>query len=188
MRNLSHALVDSGAIEPGLAFMEEAAAADPWPLGLLLDLAEMKVKSKHAKGLDQLCDQARAIVPEDSDALFDFGRLCGIAGRLDEAERVIRRSLALDLKRAYSHQSRGEKYSYLSEILARDGRFEEAIAAGRQAVDDNPRSAAYAARLGVLYARAKRNGEAADWYRRALMLDPGNVENTAKLNGLLRLV
>lgn len=147
----------------------------------------MKVKLKSFDGIERLYTQARAIVPEDSDALFDFGHLCRIVNKMPEAEAALRRSLKLDEQRAYGHYSRGHKYAYLADILQHLGRIEEAIAAGREAVACHPDDAEKAAKLGSLYAAAGRKGEAGDWYHRALAINPSMPGLQQRLKELTRI-
>ena len=75
--------------------------------------------------------EARNLAPNNSIVLTNNAVLAIRLGRLEMAQRLIERSLALDPANTVT-------YGNLAEILLRLGRIEEADAAARQALDLNP--------------------------------------------------
>jgi len=82
------------------------------------------------------------------------------------AEREIRRSIQLNANHPDALYAR---------LLAAEGRFDEAIAQVRGAVQLDPLSIRYSSALGVIYYYARRYEESVRQYLRALELNPNDV-------------
>ena len=85
------------------------------------------------------------------------------------AEAEFRLALSLDPGNAVAHQA------YAATVLLPSGRFDEAIAELRRALDLDPLSLSINANLGAAYHYARRFDEAILQHRRTLELDPGYV-------------
>src|SRR5437762_10698911 len=99
------------------------------------------------------------------------------AGRLDEAEPLLRRAAAVAPTNADAH-------SLLGALLDQRGRTAEAERAYRTALTLNPRHVAARANLGVLLARTDRADEAISTFEEVLKLAPEHPQATYNL-GLL---
>jgi Flp pilus assembly protein TadD len=62
-----------------------------------------------------------------------------------------------------------------ARLLAAEGRFEEAIAQARRAIEMDPLSIRFSSALGDVYYQARQYAEAVRQYRQALELDPRDV-------------
>ena len=185
-QNLGEALVEDGQVEAGIAQIERAIDADPWPLWRIVNLADMKIRLKRPEGIEDLYQRGRSLLADDTDVMRHFGHLCRLAGRMDEAERAIRAAIALDARRKFTHSYAGDLRGYLSDILAATDRVAEAIAPAKEASALNPRDPRKCLRVGRLLSRAGRSAEASDWYKKALALDPNLSEATTALAYLAR--
>ncbi len=83
------------------------------------------------------------------------------------AERMLRQAIRLN------PPNRPE--SLLGRLLAAEGRFDEAVAEGRRAVELDPLSIRFSAGLARIYYYARRYDECIRQYRQALELDPNDV-------------
>ena len=109
-----------------------------------------------------------AAEPAERTAAFEFlrGELLLAEGEFARAEKVLRQGLARE-------PALGIGWSRLGELLARDGRHEEALAAGIELVRLQPDDADALEALGDAYAALGRTAEAIEQYRRALDKVPG---------------
>jgi serine/threonine-protein kinase len=82
------------------------------------------------------------------------------------AEREIRRSIQLNADHPEALYAR---------LLAAEGRFDEAIAQVRHAIEFDPLSIRYSSALGVIYYYARRYEESVRQYLRTLELNPKDV-------------
>jgi TolB-like protein len=90
------------------------------------------------------------------------------------AEREARRGVGLN-------PDSTEAFALLNQILLAQGHFDEAIAAGKRAVELAPLDSYSAFVLGTAYHHAKRFDEAIEVLRRAVDIDPGSPLNHAVL-------
>jgi lipopolysaccharide biosynthesis regulator YciM len=87
------------------------------------------------------------------------------------AERELR--LMIQRRSNRSDAPRGD--ALYARILAAEGRFDEAIAQARGAIDSDPLSIRYSSALAAIYYYARRYEESVRQYRRALELNPNDV-------------
>jgi len=111
-------------------------------------------------------------------AAYNLGVHYDQAGRLEEAETLLRETLRLrpDFSNAYNN---------LGNILVRTGRMDEAIRNFREAVRTTPGDAVKLSNLGVALARRGDLEEAERLQRSALHLAPDNPEIHNNLGSLL---
>ena len=87
--------------------------------------------------------KAEKLAPADAGPKFALGFLCAVQGRLAEAERIMRQTLALDPLGV-------TRYLNLARILIGGGRYDEAEAALRKAIELQPAAARLHAYLTIL--------------------------------------
>ena len=113
--------------------------------------------------------QAMKLAPDIADFRHGYGRLLLRQGHFEEAEAAFRKSVELNAGNSLFHEA-------LSDTLYRLGRLDEAIAAQQAAVQcGGPHTVRLHQGLGVLLSRARRYGEAAEAYDRALALARSKV-------------
>jgi tetratricopeptide (TPR) repeat protein len=106
-----------------------------------------------------------AAQPRNAEALHLLGIVLHQAGDAAAAIEMLKRAVAANpLVPLY--------YSNLSEMLRLFGRFDEAVAAGRRAVELHPGYAHALNNLGIAHYDRREYEEAADCYWRALARDP----------------
>ncbi len=101
------------------------------------------------------------------------------AGRLDEAEGLYRRVLAVDPQQA-------DALHLLGMAAKARGRLDEARRLVSRAVELKPAEAMFISNLGVVLEAQGRFGEAEAAYRRALALDPRHAESLNNLGNMHR--
>jgi tetratricopeptide (TPR) repeat protein len=87
------------------------------------------------------------------------------------AERELQ--LAIQMRSDRPNALRGD--ALYARLLAAEGRFDEAIAQARRAIESDPLSIRYSSALAVIYYYARRYEESVRQYRRALELNPNDA-------------
>ncbi|MBV8781709.1 MAG: tetratricopeptide repeat protein, partial [Phycisphaerae bacterium] len=105
---------------------------------------------------------------DDPSQLNLHGALATAARRFDEAERLLRRAIAINPREPNYHCNLGEAFR-------RQGRFDAAIAAFGDALRLSPRLAMAHNNLGAALAAIDRLPDAIDAYRSALAIDPADA-------------
>ncbi len=101
------------------------------------------------------------------------------AGRLPVAEELYQQVLT-------TQPASAEAWAGLARVAAQRSQFDRAAALYARAIRANSRSAALQNELGRVYQREGRANDAAEAYRRALAIRPGDVEATRALRALGR--
>ncbi len=126
----------------------------------------------------ELIRRALAIVPDQARCFNILGVDLMALGMADEAEASFRRAIALD--------DSPDAYSNLGVLCNQQARFDDAIAACRQALARDPGHAAAHYNLGNAY-RAKGAMEAAaESFRRAVDCDPEHARALSALGQVLK--
>ncbi len=111
-------------------------------------------------------------------AHHNLGVLLRNTGRLEEAERHLRRTLEIRPTLAKGH-------SNLAAVLKQQGRLEEAVAAYERALEVEPGYAVAHYNLGILFKDQGRLAEAEKQYRAALRSQPKHAEARVNLGWVL---
>jgi adenylate cyclase len=163
-------------IPRAIAFFEQAIARDPNYALAYAGLASAHILSPYYAHTDRRQEGAKAkeaalkalsFDPNLAEAHSALGKILfwaelNIPGAMREYER------ALELK----PNDAGTRHWYGNDTLAALGRFEEAIAEGRRAVELDPLSAVINTDLGVTFLYTRRYDEAAAQLRKTLEIDP----------------
>lgn len=138
LADLGHVRVDQGAVDEGMALIDEAVAAvagglvtDPWAAGeiycTLFGACETAIDVKRAEewldGVDAYVELTGEL-PIAAICRMHYGGVLTSAGRWDEAERQLTRALEI-----YHETYRGTRFEplfRLADLRARQGRLEEA--------------------------------------------------------------
>ncbi len=113
-------------------------------------LSQSKQHDEAIAAFEQAATEAANIQPEmlNSDFYFDFGAASEQAGRIEDAAKLFRRSIAMD------PASAARSYNYLGYMwVDRNENLEEADQLIRRAVELEPNNGAYIDSLGWLYFR-----------------------------------
>jgi len=163
-------------IPRAIAFFEQAIARDPNYALAYAGLASAHILSPYYTHTVRRQEGAKAkeaalkalsLDPNLAEAHSALGKILfwaelDIAGAMREYER------ALELK----PNDAGTRHWYGNDTLAALGRFDEAIAEGRRAVELDPLSTIINTDLGVTFLYARRYDEAAAQVRKTLEIDP----------------
>ena len=109
---------------------------------------------------------ALTLNPSSADTYDFYGRMCAALERYDEALTLLQRAKELD---PMAHRSD------LSTLLLRAGRYPEALAAAKAAVDFDPLYDRGVATLGWAYLKNDMPAEGIAALERAVALSPGNT-------------
>jgi DNA-binding CsgD family transcriptional regulator/Flp pilus assembly protein TadD len=158
-------------LRDGIAYFEAAVVADPCSgaargaLAFAIALACMHAvldAALHGRRAVEEAEHALRIDPLVADAHVALGFMA-LDG--DDAERHLRRSLELN-------PSHATALNRLAQVLAYQGRLEEALSAAGQALDLDPASAMHRAVRGRVRFWCRRFEEAEDDLREAVRMDP----------------
>jgi TolB-like protein/Flp pilus assembly protein TadD len=163
-------------IPKAIAFFEQAIARDPNYALAYAGLASAHILSPYYTHTDRRQEGAKAkeaalkalsLDPNLAEAHSALGKILfwtelNITGAVREYER------ALELK----PNDAGTRHWYGNDTLAALGRFEEAIAEGRRAIELDPLSPIINADLGTTFFYAGRYDESAAQLRKTLEIDP----------------
>lgn len=163
-------------IPKAIAFFEQAIARDPNYALAYAGLASAHILSPYYTHTDRRQEGAKAkeaalkalsLDPNLAEAHSALGKILfwtelNITGAVREYER------ALELK----PNDAGTRHWYGNDTLAALGRFEEAIAEGRRAVELDPLSPIINTDLATTFLYARRYDEAAAQLRKTLEIDP----------------
>jgi tetratricopeptide (TPR) repeat protein len=124
--------------------------------------------------------------PGDEFAHRNLGTVLLLTGHREESAAHLRKAAESKLRAAVEGDPRSARGFYdLGELLAKDGRAEEAAAQFRQAVELKPDFAAARVSLGQALVDAGRLDEALVELRKALDVDPGNAAAHSALGQVL---
>ncbi len=126
---------------------------------------------------EEALEATRVAVEQDPDsfnARNNLGAVLSKLSHLEEAENHLRRAIALD------PQAR-DAYVNLGAVLYKQGRYEEALEVARVVVEQAPDSFKAHVNLGAVLSELGRFEEAENHLRRAIALDPQDVDLSHKL-------
>ena len=153
----------------------QLAAHDPADLGLLRRDFERKDLAAHLAGYESML----ARFPDQVDYLDGAGLLYTRLGRLDDAERVLRRAVAVD-------PASSDARNHLGLVRQARGDGAGALALFREAVAADPQDAGCRVNLGVALRAAGDVPGAIEQYRAALGIEPDHPRAHANLGVALQ--
>lgn len=158
--------------------LKDGISAFPQGVELYYSLGALYEKTgRFEEGIAQM-EKVLAIEPDHADALNFIGYSYADRGiRLDEAERLVAKALALKPGNGYILDSMGWVYF-------RQNRLKEALTYLRQAAAALPEDGTIAEHLGDALVKAGLVEEAREAYRRALERNPGSETVKKKLDAL----
>jgi tetratricopeptide (TPR) repeat protein len=119
-----------------------------------------------------------ALIPQDSFASYQLGRLLEIQGQSVEAESCLRKSVVM-------RPFMTDGWVELGNSLASQKKFEPALAAYQHAREQRPQDSQIFFLMGKADASLNRHNEAIQDYREAIKLDPTNWQSHFMLGGEL---
>src|SRR6266850_7022812 len=148
---------DGSVAEPTL---DDALAADPDNVPLLVERAGLLAGAAHYRAAQQDYERALGVDPIHSEALTGLGVLLSRRGLWSDAVCHLRRASEVDPGRAAA-------WFYLGEALNHVDDLEGALAAYERAVELEPRNTRALYGLGIVLDRLNRPDEATRMYRRS---------------------
>ncbi|PIP37310.1 MAG: hypothetical protein COX19_17005 [Desulfobacterales bacterium CG23_combo_of_CG06-09_8_20_14_all_51_8] len=171
---LSSFYKEKGMTEASMRLITEGLEGDPENTDLLFELGVLYDRQKNT---DRALEQMQAIVkldPEHADALNYIGYSYADKGiRLDEAETMIKKALALKPDNGYIIDSLGWVYF-------QKGRLDEALAELQRAVALIPDDPVVLEHLGDIYAKRNDPISARKYYEQALAAPEADQEKLRK--------
>ena len=167
-----------GRFEEAEAHLRRAIALDPQEKSAHFNLGNtLREQGRYEEALEA----ARIAVeqrPDYSKAHANLGAILNELGHSKEAEAHLRRAIALDPRTPNVHLN-------LGMILYSQGRYEEALDAARIAVEQRPDYSKAHANLGLTLNALRYSEEAETHLRRAIALNPQNVDLIAQAAALV---
>jgi tetratricopeptide (TPR) repeat protein len=177
---LAKACIHTGQLEKAVAFCRQQLIQDPEQLELRRQLALALEKLGDSAAAVQAYQEIIARDPEDAFAQARYVKLAAGhagAGVLNEVEAFLR--VGQRARNPHLHGIRGNE-------LYQQGRFAEAAAAYRQALELAPGDPYFLAQLGFCYYRLQQDEEALDLLQQALTKKPADVHVRQTLMHLYR--
>jgi tetratricopeptide (TPR) repeat protein len=163
---------------PHLVYLREQQPDNP---AILKDLARCKHLLNKPDEARQLLDLVLVASPTDAAALSERGRLAFEQGRLDEAERWLRKALTLtpyDKETTYALQQCLEQHgkkAEAAEVLKRLDHIEKELERLRdltRQIGESPHDPALRHEAGMIFLRSGQAKEGLRWLASALQEDP----------------
>ena len=148
---------DGSTAEPTL---DDALAADPDNVALLVERAGLLAGAAHYHAAQQDYERALRVNPIHGEALTGLGVLLSRRGLWSDAVTHLRRASEVDPGRA-------TVWFYLGEALNHVDQLDGALTAYERAVELEPRNTRALYRLGIVLDRLNRPDEATQMYRRS---------------------
>src|SRR2546425_826986 len=148
---------DGSVAEPTL---DDALAADPDNVPLLVERAGLLAGATHYRAAQQDYERALGVDPIHGEALTGLGVLLSRRGLWSEAVPHLRRASEVDPGRAAAWFCLGEALNHVDEL-------EGALAAYKRAVELEPRNTRALYGLGIVLDRLNRPDDATRMYRRS---------------------
>lgn len=156
--------------------VRRALEFNPRDPNVLMEMASMlQASGRCTDALDYL-RQREQLIPDDHVTLVEQGRCLSEVGRLEEAERVLRRAARI--------RDAAAEYN-LGVVLDRQGKGDEARQHYERALDIDPFHARAMVNLGVWYDRRGQSGPAVSLLQRAVRAAPDNADAYSNLGSIL---
>jgi protein O-GlcNAc transferase len=175
---LGIALIDRGATDEGIEFMQRALAVDPSQSGAHYSLARaLAAKGDQASALESV-NRATRIQPNLTDAWFLRGNLLQQAEQLEQAVQSYERAVALQ-------PNFPEAFNNLAAALRALRKTQRAIECADRALALKPNYAKAFNNLGLILLDCHRQTAAVDNFQRAIMIEPEFAEASHNLGTAL---
>ena len=169
----------AGQLDQAIAGYEQILVALPQqPDALHLKGVAMAQMGDLGIGIE-LLQQAAAAKNDSVDIHNNLGNLLWQAGRLEEADIVLRRAIDILPTHAAAHNN-------LGGVLEQAGRQEEALASYRAAANLEPNNSAIHGNIGIVLEKLGRLEESAVSLRHAVELDPQSPEAHNNLGNVMK--
>lgn len=151
-----------GRIEDAIAETEKALELDPSLAKAHLNLLILYAKTGKTEQAVEHYKALLALDPEEfPDAYYNYGVLLVEEGKLDEAEKAFRKTLAIAPSNDAAHNN-------LGYLLEREGKLEEAAIEYKKAIEANPGSRQAHFKLGRILVNQQRYAEAIEQLQQTL--------------------
>ena len=140
-------------------------------------LGNIRLRLNDPKGAADLYRQALAIKPDDAGAVTNYAASLAALGDLENAEVQYKRAITLA-------PGKDDAYCGLGVVLFREGNSLGAILQFMKAQRANPLDSTPYYDLGGVYQKLGKLDVAADLYKKALELSPGDTDTIAALRSL----
>jgi cytochrome c-type biogenesis protein CcmH/NrfG len=171
---LGKAYVAAGRLQDGLAAFQDAARLNPRLVPAFLGQGQLWLKlGRPAKAVEAYTRAAR-LLPDQSLIELELAGAYLNLRDFPSAQKHAERAQKLDPENP-------EVYRALSLIFSATGDLTATTQAGQRAIDLAPNDIRNWTHMGVLYVTLRKHADAARCYRRALQLDPANVEANVQL-------
>jgi tetratricopeptide (TPR) repeat protein len=149
-------------------WFEQARRLAPTDVDILLKIAALETARGDRVAARSRYEEILRLAPRQVEAHLRLAALLDDLGDFDQAERMLRQALDLELQRPEA----AEAHTRLARLLRRRELFDESLAHSRQALEADPRSVPALADAAVALASRGRLAEAAPLYRRWVELVP----------------
>lgn len=174
---LGMAFLEAGRLDEARAAFDAALTRDAHDVHALVGLGDVELEREDPAAALPRYEAALELEPRLACLHDRVGLALARLGRLDEAERALRRGMALDGQLAEPRVS-------LGNLLFRQGRIDEAEAAYRGALAISESNATAHLDLGLLLLESGRSAEAERHLARAAELDPSDASARGALGDL----
>jgi protein O-mannosyl-transferase len=140
-------------------------------------LGNIRLRLNDPKGAADLYRQALAIKPDDAGAVTNYAASLAALGDLENAEVLYKRAITLA-------PGKDDAYCGLGVVLFREGNSLGAILQFMKAQRADPLDSTPYYDLGGVYQKLGKSDVAADFYKKALELSPGDTDTIAALRSL----
>jgi Flp pilus assembly protein TadD len=140
-------------------------------------LGNIRLRLNDPKGAADLYRQALAIKRDDAGAVTNYAASLAALGDLENAEALYKEAITLA-------PGKDDAYCGLGVVLFREGNSLGAILQFMKAQRADPLDATPYYDLGGVYQKLGKLDVAADYYKKALALSPGDTDTVAALRSL----
>jgi tetratricopeptide (TPR) repeat protein len=172
INNFGAALAERGRFEEAIARYRQALALVPGDMGTHCNMAAALISVRRFDEAAEHCRLALKAQPRCGKAYFDLGRICDAQHRPAEAVENFDRALKLAQNDPDPHFSVAEAYFAAANLLANQGRLDEAIGHYGALLAIEPRLANVRNDLAVALATDGRLDEAIAQYQAAVAIAP----------------
>jgi tetratricopeptide (TPR) repeat protein len=186
----------SGEYQEAANAYEKAVAMEPgvaWKLSELLENALLS-QGSYRRALS-LYENYLHLHPNDYIVLYKLGRANQIGGQLQTSQQFLKKVVEVAQQEIRRNPTSARAYLYTALALTRMGKFREAQAAARRAIDLDPTEPDIQYGMASMFSMQKQEQAALDWlgkavsarysYRGIFDVDLYNLRNSQDFSGIL---